>query len=568
VPRRKDRVKEQRQHLLASEVGRRWSGQGRIRVALVFPNTYHVGMSNLGFQIIWQKFDGRDDVSCERVFASGDATEPRSLESGTPLRMFDVVAFSISFELDLPRIISLLNHAGIPLLGVDRDDGEPFIIAGGVVCAMNPEPLAPYADAIFIGEAEYVIDELFDLLARYTGGRRHRGVDTWRTGLLRALVSIPGIYVPRFYEPTYAPGGRLVELLVRGDAPARIERQVAGNLDAEKTASVVVTCETEFPDTYLIEIGRGCPHGCRFCLAGFVYRPFRKRSVQRLLEWIEGETLPCHRVGLIGAALSDFPDLDRLIVSLSESVKEVGISSLRADAIIPSLITALTARGQRTLAIAPEAGSQRLRDVINKRLDEETIVRAAETAGNCGITRLRLYFMVGLPWEEDEDVLAVAPLVRAMRRTFFASNGKRITVSINPFVPKPQTPFQWHPMAPRDVLKRRLQLLERDLSSLGGVRILTKSVRLALLQGLVARGGRPVGEAIAIREVTALSWKRACARAGVDMEGELHRERRFDGLLPWDHIDVGVGRHFLWEEYRRAAQIAGRLVDGGPAPPG
>lgn len=566
--RRAPRAEERRRRqVLAGEMGRRWSGRGRLRAALVYPNTYHVGMSNLGFQAVWSLFDTRDDVSCERVFAPDEpSATPVSLETGRPLRMFDLIAFSVSFELDLPRIVSLLERASIPPRSEERDGREPLIMAGGVVCAMNPEPLAPYLDLIFVGEGEELDDRFFDLVVRDVerarGGREHSG----RQGLLEVLASVPGVYVPALYEPVIGPDHRLVELRPRGAAPRRIEYQLVRDLGATKTASVVLSPKTEFKETYLIETGRGCPHGCRFCLAGFVYRPFRRRESAQLRRWLDEEALPCRRLGLVGSALAHFPGLDRFISSLPESVKEVGVSSLRVDAVTPALVEALVARRERTLTIAPEAGSQRMRDVINKRLDETTIVGAAEQAATHGMKNLRLYFMVGLPWEEEDDIRAIPPLVEAMRRAFLGAGGKRVTVSINPFVPKPQTPFQWHPMAREAVLKHRLRFLARALSPVQNLRVITKSTRLALLQSLFARGGRPVGEAIAVRQRAGLSWRGACARVGVEMDDELYRERRVTELLPWDHIGVGVERHFLWEEYRRAAAVAGCPLEGDSTP--
>jgi radical SAM superfamily enzyme YgiQ (UPF0313 family) len=526
--------------------------QGRVRVALVYPNHYAVGMSNLGFQTVYKLLNGLDHVLCERAFLP-DSEQDRpgrlcSLESGRPLSDFDIVAFSISFENDYPHVLSLLQKAGLPLSPAHRGASLPLALAGGVACFLNPEPLAPFFDCFLLGEAETIIGPFFD--------RFDPAMD--RSQMLKHLAcSVPGVYVPCFYRETYAADVTLRSFTPVEDVPAGIQRIYTPDLSSCETESVIHTSRTCFNDAHLIEVSRGCPHGCRFCSAGFVYRPPRTRTLPQLLQSMGRGAVLTQKIGLMGAAVSDLPELKSLCLEGQSRDLQLSFSSLRADALDDDLIAALRAGRLKTATIAPETGSERMRRVINKGLEQEDILAAAEKLVASGIPNLKLYFMVGLPTETDEDIQDIIRLVKMVKHRFLGSSRARgrmgeITVSLNSFVPKPFTPFQWVPMDDIPTLKKKIQKVKAGLKKVANVRIHADIPRWANLQGILSRGDRRVAQLLWLAHENHGNWPQTFKSSAINPSFYVLRQRSREELLPWDFIDHGLDKDFLWNEYQRA----------------
>ena len=542
---------------------------GRLSVALVYPNTYHQAMSNLGFLTVFHLLNSREDTLCERFFLpdAEDLDEHRktsyplfSLDSGRPLTDFDLVAFSISFENDYLHLPLLFELARLPLWRADRDERHPLLLCGGVCAFLNPEPLAEIMDLFAIGEAEPILPGLLAMLL----GRGQAP----RQDLLADLASLPGVYVPHFYTPERDADGTLAGWSIGPPAPQRVARCWQADLDAGAARSFVLTDETEFGDMVLTEISRGCSRGCRFCAAGFLFLPPRERSLANLQRQV-GEGL-CQRPkqGLVGAAVSDYPQLAQLEQTILDGGGKVSVASLRIDALGEAEVAALVASGHRTVALAPEAGSQRLRDLINKDLDDEQILAAVQRLAAAGIPNLKLYFLLGLPGETDADIDELLDLVTRARELWLAEGKRRgrlghITLSVNPFIPKPFTPFQWAAMATEATLKGRLSRLRRGIARLGNTELHCESLRSAVLQALLSRGDRLVG-----RILPALAagrpLKAACAEVGFRPDFFVFRERSCDEHFPWEVLDSGVRRDYLWQEYQRglALQASPRCQPG------
>jgi radical SAM superfamily enzyme YgiQ (UPF0313 family) len=514
---------EEAKRRLANERGtihRDWGG--RLPIALVFPNTYYLGMSSLALHALYRLWNSRDDVVCERVFT--DLTPPLSLESGAPLDYFPVVAFSISYEMDYFNLVALLRAAGIPPRAADRDESHPLIIAGGAAVSANPEPVAALLDVVVIGEVEPVIDSLTDALQR---------VPESRDAALAALVQIPGLYVPNTEYPI-------------SNAPC-VTRQWLRDLDSYATHSALLTPDTEFADMGLIEIARGCGRGCRFCLAGYAYRPPRQRSVGSILAQARELLRYGDRLGLVSAAVSDHADIDQLAAELRGLGARISVSSMRVDPVSEPLIRALAKSGARTLTIAPEAGSERLRRVINKTQTESDVLHAVELADSYGLGQIKLYFMLGLPTEDEEDVQALVALALACADRF----PRQVTVNITPFVPKAHTPFQRLAQTPAKMVKGRLSYVESKLRR-RGVAVKAESPAWAEIQSTLARGDRHVTEALlAVKELAPATWRKALAEVGLSAP-ELLRQRGSEEPLPWDFIESGIRSAYFDREGRRA----------------
>jgi radical SAM family uncharacterized protein len=549
-------TKENSHHLTDDEIGtirKRW--QARIRVALVYPNHYPVAMSNLGFQTVYRLLNDMDQVACERAFLPEEDLPfdrpPVTLESGRSLREADIVAFSLSFENDYPHLLTILERAGIPLRSAERGQDHPLVVAGGIACWLNPEPIAPFLDCILVGEAEAILPRFVEVFEATRS----------RPEQLESIArNVPGAYVPAFYHTEYHQDGTIASFYpVQPDAPETIRRAFIQDLSGTATRSVVITPHTTFQKTFLIEVGRGCPHACRFCTAGYVYRPPRFRPIPLLLQHIHQALSVTDRVGLVGAAVSDLPGIDELCRQLADKDVRLSFSSLRADGLTPQLVAALKQGRVKTATIAPDAGSERMRRVINKGLSQEAILNAAETLVANGIPNLKLYFMLGLPTETEEDVAAIVRLCKQIKHRFLKSSRTRkrigeITVTLSCFVPKPFTPFQWTAMAETAVLKDSIKAIKRDLKRVANLRVHSDMPRWAYVQGLLARGDRRVAEILALAHTNGGNWAQTLKSTPVNPDFYVVRERHPDEPLPWDFIDHGIRKSFLRKEYQRALQ--------------
>lgn len=533
----------------------RKSRSGRLPIALIYPSAYRVGMANLGFQVIYSLMNRHENVVCERFFLS-DANShqtrvsPVSEESGRPLNNFSIAAFSISFENDFPNVLHILAASGIPLESSRRGEKHPLVMAGGVAVSSNPEPLADFIDCFFLGEAEPVIEDILEVLVSHAINKSQRD------RILASLADLPGIYVPRYYRVTYAPSGILRSFMPSGKAPARVKAIRLSDMMGGGAVKQLHSPEAEFGRMFLVETGRGCGRGCRFCSAGFVCRPPRHVPFQRLKEILDQSPPHLDTVGLVGTALSDHPRLEDLCQEIVGRGKKVSLSSLRADMVTPRLVSYLAASGHQTAALAPEAGTERLRAVLHKGLTDEHILQAVSCLLEGGVPNVRLYYMVGLPTETTADVEAIPSLMRRIRHVFVARSkvhGRigRITLSISPFVPKPHTPLQWHPFETVPVLRAKLKLIQRALRSTPNVQVHHDVPKWSYIQALLSRGDRRVGRLL-LETVRTGDWGRAMREININTDFYVHRARDEDELFPWDFIDHGVVKGFLLEQYHRA----------------
>jgi radical SAM superfamily enzyme YgiQ (UPF0313 family) len=540
------RLIEKAEDLLSREKGTVFKEPGgRINVCLVYPNTYHVGMSNLGFQGVYTLLNKRADVVCERAFLPDPVdieefertdTELFTLESKRPLGRFDMVAFSVSFENDYPNIIKILRLANIPLDGSARRPHHPLLLIGGVCAFSNPEPLAPFFDLCFVGEAEEMLHEFLEA---------YKAADS-KEGALKNAMAVEGVYIPGLYEVQYGPGGAVSERTALSGAPATVRRRYVRDLSAHAFRPSITTPKTEFSGMYLVEAIRGCPWNCSFCLAGHIYSPVRKKPLEVVKKEINEALRHTERVGLIGPSLTDYPHAKQV---LSMEGVDFSITSLRASPRSAALVSLM--HGQKSVSIAPEAGTDRLRGVINKRITEEDIIETARLIFNQGIERLRLYFMVGLPTETEEDIQGIVNLVRKIRET---SRRGGIVITLSTFVPKPFTPFQWHPMERLQSVKERMKQVKKTLLPIKGVRLFHDVPKYAYMQGMLSMGDRRVSAALKVL-YGAEDWKNASLRAGVDPDFYIFRRKDLSETLPWDFIDSGMQKKRLWEEYQRSLSV-------------
>lgn len=556
---------------LAREVGtviKDWGG--RLPIALCYPNTYAIGMCNLGFQSVYSLFNAERAFVCERVFAEPPLTgstsagradwtgadgyqadlrakalgEPLSVESQRPLTDFAVIAFSLSFELDYFNIGDLLRRAGLQPLAADRDENDPLVIAGGPAVSGNPEPIAPMLDAVVVGEVEPVMDALKEALL--AGGTR--------ADMLDRLSSVPGVYIPGRYTVGF-DGARVEELQPAHEGLALpVARLSTRNVNDFHTMSAVLSPDIELGDMFLVEMTRGCARGCRFCLAGYTSLPVRHRRVDHLMEAVEIGLKHRRRIGLISAATSDHPQLEQLLERMMAAGAQVSLSSLRIDRITPFLVDALVRSQTRTITLAPEAGSQRLRDVINKRLTHEQIVHAAELAGRGGIPRAKLYFIVGLPGETDDDIRELAALSSEILARMREHNPRaRVGVNLSPHVPKAQTAFQWEAMAPVAVSEQRIKLVQRELGP-RGIDVRFEAPASQRVQAILARGDRRLAPVL-LETSRVQDFERNVRRAGLDPEWYLGSIDPAS-ILPWATVSTGVPDWYLRREHGRAHAAA------------
>ncbi len=537
---------------------------GRTGVCLAYPNRYALGMGNLGFQAVYRILATTPGHYCERAFLPerGDSAQRiLTLESRRPAGELDVLALSISFETDYLNVPAMLEGAGLPLWSHERDERHPLVIAGGSAVFLNPEPIADFCDLFLIGEAEEMLPEFLAFL------EAERAAGASRRQILEEAPAIAGAYVPRLYEPRYE-GPRLIN--VGGPRAGRsVERRLVENLDRFPTTTQILAEDVAFGDMFLVEVSRGCQWGCRFCAAGFMYRPLRTRSVESLAADVERGLASRSTIGLVGAEMASVPGIAALCETIADHGGRASPASLKADCISPALAAALGRNQSRTATIAPEAGSERMRRVINKNLREPEILRAAEMLVGEGVQSLKLYFMIGLPSEEDADVEAIADLTLSIRERFLGKGKEhgrigRITLSINNFVPKPWTPFQWDPMAEVGEVRGKLARLRSRLGPVANVDVEGESPREAYLQTLLSRGDRRIARWIVELHRCAQrgeSWWRVLqtGRRGkrdaaglVDPDWFVHRSYDYAERLPWDFIDHQVRKHYLWTEREKA----------------
>jgi radical SAM superfamily enzyme YgiQ (UPF0313 family) len=475
-------------------------------------------------------------VACERVFLPDPKQKggrPESVESGLPLDQFDVILFSISFENDFLHIVQILDDAGIPMRSSDRTPFHPLVVAGGVACFLNPEPIAPFIDCFLLGEAECLLDHFFDGISKEPN----------KTIFLQTLEKkLPGAYVPSLHPLK---------------PPFQIKVQYLDSLDAVTTSTCILTSGTVFKDTFLIETLKGCPHGCRFCSAGFIYRPPRIYPVKNIYAAIDTASGKTDRIGLVSSAIADHPDITDICDYGQQHNFTLSFSSLRADKLTDELIGALTRSRVKTATIAPEAGSERMRNVINKKIDEHDILSATQRLVNAGIINLRLYFMIGLPFEQDQDVHAIVDLTKKIKSVFLEVSKKKkkigtITLSVNPFIPKPCTPFQWSAMADETVLKQRVRIIQNGLKSVANVTVNVASLRMAKIHALLSRGDRKTANLI--ESAVKKGWSAVMRNNHAYCHAIIYQEKPIDHPLPWDFLDNRVKKDFLAKEFMRARQ--------------
>ncbi len=533
------KIRAQQQSLLEKETGtihKDWGG--RLVVALAFPNTYYVGMSSLALQVLYRRFNAFPQVVCERVFwdkGGWEAGRPLlTLESGRRVDEVDVWAFTISYEMDFFNVVEMLRQAGVPPLARDRDASWPLVIAGGPGVTMNPEPMAPFFDAIVIGEGEEVLSPLVALL--------EEAISAPRQTLLEALDQIPGVYVPALVPPVEEQSG----------TPRRIQRLWVRDQSHYPPISSLYTPETEFKGMHLMEIARGCGRGCRFCLAGYVYRPPRELPMDLLLDWAREGLKHTDRIGLISAAVSDHSQIDELAPALVEMGARISASSMRVDPISRPLVEALRASGAQTLTIAPEAGSARLRDVIAKTQTEEQLLDAVAMAAELDFPQLKFYFMIGHPTETQEDIEELVAFVRKARTMF----KRRIAMNATPFVPKAHTPFQWMPMTDARTLKKRQQWIMRQLGR-HKISVRADSPAWAEVQGVLARGDRRLAQVLLeIPRLSVRDFWETMDRLGLERDAYLGARSTTESA-PWEIVESGVNPRFFQYEWRlaQAAQV-------------
>ena len=555
-------VRADARDLLAREVGyiRKPHG-GRLRVALAFPNTYFVGMSNLGLQTVYRLFNADERVVCERVFlpakqeiaALSARREPLvTIESQTPVRDFDVLAFSVSFEWDYTNVVTMMRLAGVEPLAADRHPRDPLIVIGGAVTFVNPEPLAPFADVIAAGEAELLVPSLVEAFESAGSADRE--------SLLTHLAGSRGMYIPSLYEVTYDGPGRVAAITPRPDsgAPPVVQKaavRAADRLDPPSTS--IFTPDTEFGSRLLIEVVRGCANLCRFCWAGYNYLPVRPFSTERILDIAAAARPHATRVGLVSIALCDHPDIELILERLVAMGYGISPASLRLDDLTEPIVRLLRQSGERSITIAPETGSDRLRRVINKTVTNEDILDRADLIFRCGIENLKLYYMLGLPTETDDDLVAIRDLTMAIRERMLehgrARGGVgRIVASVNPLVPKPGTTYQWLPMTDARVIEDKSDRLRALVAGVDNVYFNIKSERHWYYQGLLSLGDRRVADVILRAERNGANWRAAVAESGLDANAYLYRDRTQDAFLPWQIIDGTMKAAFFRAEFEKS----------------
>ena len=552
----------------------------KLHFAFCFPDTYEVGMSHLGMKILYAAMNQQSDMLCERAFMpwvdmidlmKQEKVPLFTLESRSPLSAFDVVGFTLQYEMSYSNILAMLELGGIPLLRENRREEDPIVVAGGP-CAFNPEPLADFIDAFMVGDGE---EQILDLNRVIMQGREEGAS---RMTILKRLCAIRGVYVPALYDVQYNADGTIASMKPNcPEAPEKVLKAIIPDLDkAFYPTEIPVPYMEIIHDRIMLEIMRGCTRGCRFCQAGILYRPVRERSLEHLVELAQQleNTTGYEEISLSSLSSGDYTCLAELIRELIRRLDEkhvsISLPSLRLDSVLKDSLEATQKEKKTSLTFAPEAGTQRLRDVINKGVTEDDLMRAVTDAFEQGWSSVKLYFMIGLPTETDEDVLGIADLAQKVRRCYFAvpkdqrAPGLRITVSASVFVPKNFTPFQWSAQLDYDTVVRRQQLLRNALRDVKGVDFKYHAPDVSYIEAVFARGDRRLADALerAYRLGCRMDgwsdqfrydlWLQAIRECGLDPDFYACRERALDEVLPWDHLDAGVTKSFLKREWEKA----------------
>jgi radical SAM family uncharacterized protein len=551
-----------------------------IRFAFAFPDVYEVGMSHLGLKILYHLLNERSDTYCERVFAPWLDMEEHmrkhdiplfSLETKSSILDFDFLGFTLQYEMSYTNVLNMMDLAGIPLLGKDRNNRHPFVIAGGP-CAFNPEPLAQFIDFFVLGEGEEVIHEILDMYKEW------KKVGGDRESFLIKAASIPGVYVPAFYHVSYHDDGTVKKVEARRkEVPDKIVKRIVKDIERVYFPDkIIVPFMDIIHDRIMLEVFRGCTRGCRFCQAGMIYRPVREKSVEKLVELAEKlvKNTGYEEISLSSLSTGDYAELETLVKELISRLKDkrvsVSLPSLRIDSFAKEFIEEVQKVRKTGLTFAPEAGTQRLRDVINKGVTEDDLISSVEDAFSSGWTSVKLYFMIGLPTEEKEDLDGIAELTKKVREAYYRSvpkearqKGLRVTVSTSSFVPKPFTPFQWVSQASMDELREKQAYL-KNLLKLKNVSYNWHTPELSFIEAVFSRGDRKLGNVLLkawekgckfdgwIEQFRFDEWMKSFEACKIDPSFYALRERKRDEIFPWDHIDVGVTKRFLLREYEKA----------------
>lgn len=517
---------------------------GRIRICLIYPNLYPIGISNLGFQTVYRLFNQRKDIVCERAFLPKDIEDYKkhplvSFESKTPIYAFDILAFSLCFENDYPSILKTLELGKVPCYSFQRNFNHPLVIAGGVLCFTNPEPVAQIFDIIFIGEAEGLIDKFIEV---YKSVKKSSYEEDFKENLKREVLKLDGFYVPEAYEEKYNAHGKLIgRQPIWNDAPEKIRRVYCKNFTKKFSFSQIVTQEAVFSNMVLVETMRGCPFSCRFCLVGHVYKPVRKANIEELKAKIE--ELKPFQAGLIAPSITAYRELKELF---KFSDVELSFTSLRADKSTIEILKTLALR--KTITLAPEAGTDRLRRIIKKGISEDDLLLIAQELNKTELEILKLYFMIGLPFEKDEEINEIINFIKKIRSVF----QRRITASVSIFVPKPFTPFQWHRMEEYERVKEKLKKLKKDTLQIKGFKLVHEVPKYSYMEGYFTKASRK-----AISVIERLSKGENFWKFFDEIKDSLYEIKSFNDYLPWDFIEhEGLSKEALWKEYEKAIAIA------------